>query len=242
MHGRFWLPLAFLFSTYCSAATELPKNSLYRNADETQSIKVTSSEELEFTQGKGPHLVCKYSIEGDSLRVVATILGTTTAQYFQITDEGLRSHEGMVFYDSEHFGEANRAARAEAEARRLEIERADAVRNAALKQIEVETKNRKSTLATGSMSISSAKALAVYAPRPAYPFEARSRRITGSGVVAVTVDTASGRVTDATMAQSIGNASLDNSVVSAFRQWRFKPGTVAKIRIPVTFTMAGASY
>src|SRR5207248_1408478 len=33
-----------------------------------------------------------------------------------------------------------------------------------------------------AMSISSAKALAIYAPRPDYPRDARSRRITGSGV------------------------------------------------------------
>jgi TonB family protein len=44
------------------------------------------------------------------------------------------------------------------------------------------------------------------------------------------------------MAQSIGNPILDNAATSAFRQWRFKPGTVSKVRIPITFTMTGASY
>jgi TonB family protein len=94
----------------------------------------------------------------------------------------------------------------------------------------------------GMMSASGAKALAISAPRPDYPYEARSRRITGSGVCVVTVDAPSGNVTDATMAQSIGNPILDNSAVSAFRRWRFKPGTVSKVRIPITFTMTGASY
>ncbi|MGH8100435.1 MAG: energy transducer TonB [Chthoniobacterales bacterium] len=94
----------------------------------------------------------------------------------------------------------------------------------------------------GPMSISSAKALATYAPRPAYPYEARSRRVTGSGVCVVTVDTGSGSVTDATMAQSIGSSILDNAAVSAFKNWRFKPGTVSKVRIPITFTLTGASY
>ena len=94
----------------------------------------------------------------------------------------------------------------------------------------------------GIMSISGAKALAINAPKPAYPYEARSRHITGSGVCVVTVDTGSGSVTDATMAQSIGNPILDNSAVSAFRQWRFKPGTGSKVKIPITFTMTGASY
>jgi len=97
--------------------------------------------------------------------------------------------------------------------------------------------------APAATSISSAKANAIYAPRPGYPYEARSRRIMGSGVCVVTVDTASGRVTDATMAQSIGNSLLDDSALSAFRQWRFRPGAVApKVKIPITFTMTGASY
>jgi len=94
----------------------------------------------------------------------------------------------------------------------------------------------------GPMSISSAKALAVYSPRPQYPYEARSRRIMGSGVCVVTVDTASGNVTEATMAQSIGSSILDTAATSAFQRWRFRPGTVSKVKIPITFTMAGASY
>jgi periplasmic protein TonB len=94
----------------------------------------------------------------------------------------------------------------------------------------------------GPMSISSAKALATYAPRPQYPYEARSRHITGSGVCVVEVDTASGSVTSASMASSIGNPILDNAATSAFRQWRFKPGSVSKVKIPITFTMTGAQY
>jgi protein TonB len=96
--------------------------------------------------------------------------------------------------------------------------------------------------APGVMSISGAKALAVNAPRPQYPYEARSKKIMGSGVCVVTVDTASGNVTDATMAQSIGSPILDEAAVTAFRRWRFRPGTVSKVKIPITFTMTGASY
>ena len=95
---------------------------------------------------------------------------------------------------------------------------------------------------SSEMSMSRAKALAIYAPRPQYPYEARSRRITGSGVCVADVDPGSGNVTSATMAQSIGNPILDNAAVSTFRQWRFRPGTVSKVRIPITFTMTGASY
>ena len=93
-----------------------------------------------------------------------------------------------------------------------------------------------------TMSITDAKALAIFAPRPDYPIEARTRHITGSGVCIVTVDPGSGKVTDASMAQSIGNPLLDTAVVSAFKRWKFRPGTVSKVKVPITFTMTGASY
>ncbi len=92
------------------------------------------------------------------------------------------------------------------------------------------------------MSMSRAKALAISAPRPGYPYEARARRVTGSGVCVVTVDPGSGAVTDATMAQSTGSPILDNSALSAFRNWRFRPGTVSKVRIPITYTLSGVSF
>ena len=94
----------------------------------------------------------------------------------------------------------------------------------------------------GPMSMSSAKAVAVSAPRPEYPYEARRAKMTGSGVCVMTVDTSSGAVTSAVMAQSTGSPVLDNAAVSAFKRWRFKPGTVARVRTPITFTMTGAQY
>ena len=94
----------------------------------------------------------------------------------------------------------------------------------------------------GPMSMSSAKAVAVSAPRPEYPYEARRSKIVGSGVCVMTVDPGSGAVTSAEMAQSTGSPVLDNAATSAFRRWRFKPGTVSKVRTPITFTMSGASY
>lgn len=96
---------------------------------------------------------------------------------------------------------------------------------------------------TGTMSISGAKAVAIFAPKPDYPYEARSRHQVGSGVALLSVDTASGNVTDASMAQSIGSPILDNSTVSTFRRWRFRPGACApKVKVPITYTMTGASY
>ena len=93
-----------------------------------------------------------------------------------------------------------------------------------------------------AMSISSAKALAIYAPLPDYPREVRSRRITGSGVCVLSVDPGTGNVTEASMAQSTGDQTLDKATVSAFRRWVFKRGKVSTVRIPVDFSLTGASY
>jgi TonB family protein len=85
----------------------------------------------------------------------------------------------------------------------------------------------------------SKKALAVYTPRPKYPYEARSRRQVGAGVAILAVDRNTGVVTKAEMATSTGRELLDNAALSAFRLWRFQPGTVAEVRIPIGFTMDG---
>jgi TonB family protein len=86
------------------------------------------------------------------------------------------------------------------------------------------------------------RALAVYAPRPPYPYEARARKEMGWGVVIVTIDPATGNVTTAVMAVSTGVKILDEAAVSTFSQWRFRPGTVKKVRIPIHFTLSGVSY
>ena len=85
------------------------------------------------------------------------------------------------------------------------------------------------------------KAAMIYKPRIEYPYEARRSKVTGSGVIVVSVGP-DGSVTDASMGQSTGSSILDNAATSAFRRARFKPGTVPKVKIPITFTLTGASY
>lgn len=96
--------------------------------------------------------------------------------------------------------------------------------------------------AVGPSSLSSAKVLALSAPRPEYPYEARRQRLTGSGVAVLLVDSASGSVTNVSIVRSTGSAILDNAAISGFRRWRFKAGTVSKVNAPITFTLTGASY
>ncbi len=92
------------------------------------------------------------------------------------------------------------------------------------------------------MSISAAKIVAISAPRPEYSYEARSRHIMGSGVCVMTVDLMSGNVSDVAVTESTGSSVLDNSAVSAFRRWRFKPVTASSVRVPITFTLTGPQY
>jgi outer membrane biosynthesis protein TonB len=37
------------------------------------------------------------------------------------------------------------------------------------------------------------------------------------------------------MSQSTGNALLDKLTVQTFKSWRFKPGSVSQVRIPISY-------
>ena len=87
----------------------------------------------------------------------------------------------------------------------------------------------------------SGKAAMIFKPPIQYPFEARRAKVTGSGVIVVSVGS-DGSVSDASMGVSTGSPILDNAATSAFRRARFKPGTVPRVKIPITFTLSGASY
>ena len=86
------------------------------------------------------------------------------------------------------------------------------------------------------------RALVRYAPRPVYPYEARRQRITGSGLALLTVASADGNVVDVRMARSCGSVILDNATLDAFRRWHFKPGTVERVQVPITYTLTSVSY
>lgn len=95
---------------------------------------------------------------------------------------------------------------------------------------------------TRAASFGTIKTLAIFAPRPEYPYEARRRGAVGSGVAILSVDVVTGSVVDARMSQAMGNPLLDQSTLSALRRWRFKPGTPSQVQVPITFTLTGASY
>jgi TonB family protein len=92
---------------------------------------------------------------------------------------------------------------------------------------------------SAAISTSRGKAVAIYAPRPDYPIEARERHLTGSGIALLKVDQKTGYVTAGRMLKSTGYVILDNAALSAFKRWRFKPGKVRQVRIPIHYTIHG---
>jgi len=109
--------------------------------------------------------------------------------------------------------------------------------------VRAHRKARPASLVRGTTaSLRSVKAMMAYAPRPVYPYEARRQRVTGSGIALLTVDQTSGTVTDVRMAQSCGNVILDNSTLDALRRWRFKPGRVVRVQVPIMYMLTGVSY
>jgi TonB family protein len=78
---------------------------------------------------------------------------------------------------------------------------------------------------------------AVYSPKPVYRPEWAKRGLSGSGMVLVTIDPKTGNVSGARMLQSTGSSELDGAALQAYSQWRFKPGSVPQLRMPITFAV-----
>ena len=77
--------------------------------------------------------------------------------------------------------------------------------------------------------------MAITAPLPDYTYEMKRRNLAGSGTCIVTVDTATGTVTNASMFKSTGNPLLDRLTIQTFKSWRFRPGTVSEVRVPISY-------
>jgi TonB family protein len=86
-----------------------------------------------------------------------------------------------------------------------------------------------------SMSLSVAQSMAITAPLPGYTYQIKRRNLSGNGVCVVTVDPATGAVTNADMFQSTGSPVLDKLTTQTFKSWRFKPGAVSQVRIPISY-------
>ena len=77
---------------------------------------------------------------------------------------------------------------------------------------------------------------AIYTPQPVYRPEWAKQGLAGKGVVLVTIDPKTGTVVGVHMLQSTGNNLLDGAALDAYSKWRFKPGSIPQVKMPVEFT------
>jgi TonB family protein len=83
--------------------------------------------------------------------------------------------------------------------------------------------------------------LVLNSPPVELPTEAIRQHLSGSGTVMLEVG-GDGMVSKAYMVQSTGHRLLDDAAIRAYRQWRFKPGAVTKIKLPVRFLTDKKAY
>jgi TonB family protein len=83
-------------------------------------------------------------------------------------------------------------------------------------------------------------------PIVVYEYEKSDRRLAWggypaprSGVILWEVDPASGKPLSVRMQQETGDSRLDAVALQIAREWRFKPGSVSKVRAPIVFTKRG---
>ena len=94
---------------------------------------------------------------------------------------------------------------------------------------------------SGTTNLAAAGKLSINAPRPEYPHTLAVRGIGGRGVVRLSIDPKTGQVTRVRMLETTGYNMLDESAMKAFRQWRFRPGTVPEVTIPIEFNAKASS-
>ena len=89
---------------------------------------------------------------------------------------------------------------------------------------------RISAAASTHLTALQAREWTIFAPQPAYPESARTRRIQGSGHFKLIVRVKTGRIQRIVIFRSTGNSALDAAAIQALQQWRFKPGVLPSMR------------
>lgn len=85
----------------------IKKGDFYRSPS-GKGILIVSSEELEFKgfpEAPSEIILGKYSIEGNKMRVVFNLKGSTLVEYYMITSDGLRDKKGEYFLSPEAWEE-----------------------------------------------------------------------------------------------------------------------------------------
>jgi TonB family protein len=80
------------------------------------------------------------------------------------------------------------------------------------------------------------KAQLLSAARPVKLAEASRLHLAGTGIFVMHMDITTGKVTSVEIQKSTGQQLLDRSAVQALQKWRFTPGAVRRVVVPVSFT------
>jgi TonB family protein len=84
-----------------------------------------------------------------------------------------------------------------------------------------------------------AKRLAVFAPKPEYPEAARKQHLMGKGIFLLNLNAQTGQVKSIKIEKGTGSRILDAACLKALINWRFKPTSNTKVRVPVMFVIGG---
>jgi hypothetical protein len=82
--------------------------------------------------------------------------------------------------------------------------------------------------------------LLIAAPKPDYPYEARSRRMTGGGVYDLVFDFETGNLREVHVVKNIDDRTLSGYAIGALKLWKAKPHSIHVLRVPLSFNMRGA--
>jgi len=89
----------------CGCGSAVDEGAVYVTED-GKKIKIVSKTELEMrfnkSSGKIETILCKYSIDGDKLRVIQPVMGTDLVIYFQVqSDKLVREGTGSIYSKKE---------------------------------------------------------------------------------------------------------------------------------------------
>lgn len=87
--------------------------------------------------------------------------------------------------------------------------------------------------------VTETKAALLATPLPEYPYAARRDYLQGKGLYLLRFDPATGLVREVSVGHSSGHATLDQAALMALHQWRIKPHTFEKIKVPFNFELDG---
>lgn len=105
----------------------------YRTRDGRSWIRPVSSDELEYRH-EGTTLLCKYSVQDGSLRVILTVLGTQQVLYFKRTPDGYTSEDGESYMTPAAIADLQRREQAAREAQQR-AQQAEAARRAEAERV-----------------------------------------------------------------------------------------------------------